>query len=75
LEWMLLTDLFIGSFDEAVEKVKWHALRWRIEVFHKILKSGLRVEACLPHPCLQQILKMNHAHGGAGLGRVSVDDK
>jgi hypothetical protein len=46
LEWMLITDLKITSFEEAVEKVKWYCLRWRIEVFHKILKSGLKVEEC-----------------------------
>lgn len=46
LEWMLLTDLPISNFDEATEKVRWYCLRWRIEVFHKILKSGLKVEDC-----------------------------
>jgi hypothetical protein len=46
LEWMLLTDLIVTNFDEAAEKVKWYSLRWRVEVFHKILKSGLRVEDC-----------------------------
>jgi len=46
LEWMLITNLQIKNFDEAVEKVKWYCLRWRIEVFHKILKSGLKVEDC-----------------------------
>ena len=46
LEWMLLTDLPVTHFDEAVEKVRWYCLRWRIEIFHKVLKSGLRVEQC-----------------------------
>lgn len=46
LEWMLLTDIQINSFEDAVEKVNWYCLRWRIEVFHKILKSGLKVEKC-----------------------------
>ena len=46
LEWMLLTNLPINNFEEAVEKVKWYCLRWRIEVFHKILKSGFKVEEC-----------------------------
>jgi hypothetical protein len=44
IEWKLLTDLPVGSPDEAVEKLQWYALRWKIEVFHKILKSGCRVE-------------------------------
>jgi hypothetical protein len=44
IEWKLLTDLPVSSCDEAVEKIKWYALRWKIEVFHKILKSGCRAE-------------------------------
>jgi hypothetical protein len=28
-----------------VEKLAWYAMRWRIETFHKILKSGCRAEA------------------------------
>lgn len=46
LEWVLLTNLPIKNFNGAVEKIRWYCLRWRIEVFHKILKSGLKVEEC-----------------------------
>lgn len=46
VEWMLLTNLPVISFDEAYEKVKWYCLRWRIEMYFKVLKSGFRVEAC-----------------------------
>ena len=46
LEWMLLTDITIDNFAEALEKVKWYYLRWRIEIFHKILKSEFKVEFC-----------------------------
>ena len=31
--------------EAAIEKLHWYALRWKIEVFHKVLKSGCRVEA------------------------------
>jgi Transposase DNA-binding len=44
IEWKLLTDLPVETCDEAVEKIKWYAMRWKIEVFHKILKSGCRTE-------------------------------
>ena len=27
-----------------MEKLRWYAMRWKIEVFHKILKSGCRAE-------------------------------
>jgi len=46
LEWMLLTSLPVRSFDEACEKVRWYCLRWRIEMYFKVLKSGFRVESC-----------------------------
>ena len=42
--WRLLTDLPVRSCEEAIEKLQWYALRWKIELFHKILKSGCRVE-------------------------------
>jgi hypothetical protein len=44
IEWKLLTDLPVETCGEAVEKIKWYAMRWKIEVFHKILKSGCRAE-------------------------------
>ena len=44
IDWKLVTDLTVGSLDQAVEKVQWYALRWKIEVFHKVLKSGCRAE-------------------------------
>jgi hypothetical protein len=27
-----------------IEKLRWYAMRWKIELFHKILKSGCKVE-------------------------------
>ena len=46
LEWMLLTNLPVKSFADASEKVKWYCLRWRIETYFKVLKSGLKIEEC-----------------------------
>ncbi len=46
VEWMLLTNLEVSNFEQACEKVHWYGLRWRIEMFFKVLKSGFRVEAC-----------------------------
>jgi hypothetical protein len=46
LEWMLLTNLGLHTPEEALEKVRWYCLRWRIEMFHKVLKSGFKVEDC-----------------------------
>ncbi|RYD28187.1 MAG: IS4 family transposase, partial [Verrucomicrobiaceae bacterium] len=44
IDWKLLTSLPVSSLEEAVEKMDWYALRWKIETFHKILKSGCRAE-------------------------------
>ena len=44
ISWRLLTDLPVRSVKEALEKIQWYTLRWKIELFHKILKSGCRVE-------------------------------
>jgi hypothetical protein len=44
LEWMLLTTLEVGSFAQATEKLAWYAQRWQIEVYHRTLKSGCRIE-------------------------------
>jgi hypothetical protein len=44
VEWMLLTTMEVGDFDQACEKLDWYAQRWMIEVFHRTLKSGCRIE-------------------------------
>ncbi|WP_291994675.1 IS4 family transposase [Candidatus Accumulibacter sp. ACC003] len=44
IEWMLLTTVPVTTFAEAVERTEWYAARWRIEVFHRTLKSGCRIK-------------------------------
>lgn len=44
ISWKLMTDLPIKTMKEAVEKINWYAMRWKIETFHKILKSGCKAE-------------------------------
>jgi hypothetical protein len=46
IEWMLLTNLITIDLEAALTRIKWYKYRWRIELFHKILKSGYRVESC-----------------------------
>ena len=45
LEWLLLTTCAVPSSIEAQECVEWYACRFGIEVWHKVLKSGCRIEA------------------------------
>lgn len=42
--WKLLTNLPVHTLAATIEKLEWYALRWKIEVFHKILKSGCKAE-------------------------------
>jgi len=44
VEWLLLTTVPITSTDAALERLAWYAARWGIEVWHKVLKSGCRIE-------------------------------
>jgi hypothetical protein len=44
IDWKLITDLPVRSSKDAVEMLDWYAMRWKIEVFHKILKSGCKAE-------------------------------
>jgi len=45
IEWLLLTNTPVNNFEQAVQVVAWYCCRWQIEVFHKIIKSGCRVES------------------------------
>ena len=58
IEWLLLTTLMIETFEQATEKLNWYAKRWGIEVYHRTLKSGCKIEerqlgkAARLEPCL-----------------------
>jgi hypothetical protein len=45
LEWLLLTTRAVASDIDAQEQVEWYTCRFGIEVWHKVLKSGCRIEA------------------------------
>ena len=45
IEWLLLTTVEVQTVEDAIERVAWYACRWGIEVWHRILKSGCRIEA------------------------------
>jgi hypothetical protein len=47
ISWVLLTNLAVKDFESATQKVQWYAKRWGIEIWHKVLKSGCKVEDCL----------------------------
>jgi hypothetical protein len=45
VELLLLTTVPITSKAEALERLDWYECRWGIEVWHKVLKSGCKLEA------------------------------
>jgi hypothetical protein len=44
VEWLLLTSLPIESLEQVRQIVQYYCVRWMIEVFFRVLKSGCRVE-------------------------------
>jgi hypothetical protein len=44
IDWMLLTDMPVNTADEAWEKVQWYRVRWGIEEWHRVLKTGCNAE-------------------------------
>lgn len=45
LRWVLLTTVPIDSRRQALRCLRWYTLRWRIEEWHRVLKSGCRIES------------------------------
>jgi hypothetical protein len=45
IEWLLLSTVAVHTVADAIERVHWYGCRWGIEVWHRILKSGCRLEA------------------------------
>lgn len=44
VEWLLLTTVPVETLEQAVQKLQWYALRFQIEVYHRTLKSGCKIE-------------------------------
>jgi hypothetical protein len=46
LEWVLLTSEGVVTAEDLERVTRWYACRMQIEEFHKVQKSGARVEGC-----------------------------
>jgi len=44
VHWKLLTTLELTAVKEVLQCVQWYCLRWLIERFHYVLKSGTKIE-------------------------------
>lgn len=45
IEWLLLTSLPIDTRDEVECVIEYYLMRWMIELFFKVLKSGCKIES------------------------------
>jgi len=45
IEWLLLSSLPVTDLGQACERIQWYTCRWLSELYHKVLKSGCRIEA------------------------------
>ena len=45
IEWLLLTTVPTPAVDDVIERVHWYTCRWTIEVWHRVLKTGCRIES------------------------------
>ena len=68
LHWLLLTTLPVPDMAAAAELLLWYSLRWLIERFHYVLKSGCRVEELQ----LQQGARLRRAVAVASLVALTV---
>ena len=44
IQWFLLTTMEIASPEQAQRCLRWYCLRWRIEDWHRVLKTGCEIE-------------------------------
>jgi len=45
LEWFLITNHDVTTFEDAWQVVGWYETRWVIEEYHKCLKTGMKIES------------------------------
>ncbi len=44
IDWMLLSTVKTQSFQDACQRLSWYSRRWGVEVYHRTIKSGCRIE-------------------------------
>ena len=44
VSWMLLTSETVTTVEQAKTILRWYSYRWRVEEYHKVLKSGCQAE-------------------------------
>jgi uncharacterized protein DUF4338/transposase-like protein len=54
VEWFLLTTIKIDSATDIEKCLRWYTLRWRIEDWHRVLKSGCNIDG-LAHETAERL--------------------
>jgi hypothetical protein len=62
VSWFLLTTLELRSPQQALRCVEWYCLRWRIEDWHRVLKTGCKIEE-LGHDSADRLGRAVAMHG------------
>jgi hypothetical protein len=44
IEWLLITDLPVETIEQLLLVIQYYCVRWMIEVYFRVLKSGCRIE-------------------------------
>jgi hypothetical protein len=44
IDWTILTSKPVENLEQALDVIQWYLARWEIEVFHRVLKSGCKIE-------------------------------
>ena len=61
IQWLLFTTVQVASAKQALKCVRWYARRWRIEEWHRVMKSGCK------------ILEHQHRDAGTLLRAIALD--
>lgn len=61
IQWLLITTVQVASAKQALKCVRWYARRWRIEEWHRVMKSGCK------------ILEHQHRDAGTLLRAIALD--
>lgn len=56
IEWFLLTSIEVHDPKQALTCLRWYCLRWRIEDWHRVLKSGCGIED-LAHETAERLMR------------------
>jgi len=43
VRWLLLTTVQVASAKQALRSIRWYCRRWRIEEWHRVMKSGCKI--------------------------------